>query len=138
MKSFFSHRHTRYTAIVMVLVWLMTLGIGVANACLLNQNGVPSGPEAHAVTGSHEHEDGAEEHIATSDKVICLKVCDAEQATLVKTGYVDASMADGVLPVLLLAVLGVPVVDQKTLPKPESVSPRPELPVSIRFPRLTI
>lgn len=136
MKSFFNIHRTRYTAIVMVLVWLVTLGIGVANACLLNHDGVHSGTKVHAISDSHE--DSAEKQAATSDKAICLKVCDTEQATLVKTGHVDAPMADGVFPVLLFAALVVPVVDQRALPQPESVSPRPELPVSIRFPRLTI
>ena len=38
MKYFFSSRRTRYTAAVMLFVWLMSLGMGVANACLVQQN----------------------------------------------------------------------------------------------------
>ena len=44
MKSFFNSRRTRYIAAVMLFAWLMSLGIGVANACLAQQD-----------NGWHEH-----------------------------------------------------------------------------------
>lgn len=81
MMSFSSTRRTRYTAIVMLFVWLMTLGIGIANACLTDGAQMQHGSATQVQTAHHEDSDAQS---LTSDKLVCLKVCDVEKTAAVK------------------------------------------------------
>lgn len=135
MASFFNIYRTRYTAIVMVFVWLMTLGIGIANACLVDgARGHPTLAAQVHVT-HHEH---ADEQPVASDKAVCFSVCESEQAATVKIKVVDVPSSMQTAPVTCFPALTVMVVDpndRSTLPVR---APWCELPASIRFLRLTI
>jgi hypothetical protein len=152
MKSFFNSRRTRYTAAVMLFVWLMSLGIGVANACLVQQaNGWPehfshsrSGVTPVAVTEHDVASDNfakahvrADENDKSPDKMACLNFCVAEQNTLVKH-HADGLAGLDIVPVLFLTWLLVPAVDQAFQPEAFGSPTRSEPPVSIRYLRLNI
>ena len=136
MKHVFSHRNTRYTAIVVLFVWLMTLGIGIANACLVsNEHGHTSATHHVPVTTQAE-----EHHAPDADahKAICLKVCAAEQATALKVKPVSTSVD---APMALLAwapALTIAFIDPNDRLAPLAVPTWREAPMSIRFLRLTI
>lgn len=136
MKSFFNSRSTRSAAIVMLFVWLMTLGIGVANACLLTQD---QGRHGLSVPASTEAYQNADEHALSPDAAVCLSFCAAEQTTLVKVQpQFDGSAGLYLVPVLFFTGWLVPAIDRVT-PLEALGSPTwSEPPVSIRFSRLTI
>ena len=152
MKSFFSVRRTRYTAAVMLFVWLMSLGIGVANACLLQSdhgaNKYFSRSNSATIPAALAGQDMAPVHIATSsvhsdenisspEKITCLKFCVAEQSTLV-TDHVDGLAHLDLVPVSLLTGLLVPTTDQTSPPEAFANPTWSEPPVSIRYLRLNI
>ncbi len=136
----------------MLFVWVVSLGIGIANACLLPQN--PGGhelsshdrsgfnPEAHA---EHNVALGnlAKVQVTTDsndqspEKIACLDFCAAEQNTLVNH-HTDALVAPQVVPVLYLTGLLVPALDQPPHPDAFGSPTWLEPPVSIRYLRLTI
>lgn len=135
MKSFFSHRNTRYTAIVMLMVWLMTLGVGIANACLVS--------EAHGHLGSVEHAQAAhhseaDEHTPEPDKALCLTVCAAEQTAAIKVKQLDSQAELLWAPIAWAAALTIAVDDLNDRSEPLAIANWCEPPVSIRFLRLTI
>lgn len=134
MKSFFNVRHTRYTAIAMVFVWLMTLGIGIANACLVS-DALGHHTSASQVQLSH-HENANQQPIA-SGKAVCLTVCDAQQTAVYKTKPVDVHLDLQTVPVAFPA-LSIAVIDPNDRFLPLVSSTWCEPPVSIRFLRLTI
>jgi hypothetical protein len=152
MKSFFSAQRTRYTAAVMLFVWLMSLGIGVANACMVQQDhgareyfsygrsgaDLTDPPErqvapAHFATSSvHSDED-----TSSPEKITCLHFCVAKQNILV-TAHLNGLPQLDLAPVLFSTGLLVPATDQ-TSPLEALESPTwSEPPVSIRYLRLTI
>ena len=152
MKSFFSAQRTRYTATVMLFVWLMSLGIGVANACLVQQDHGPreyfsQGPSGTGLTALAERQ-AKRDHFATHpvhfaentsspEKITCLHFCVAEQSTLI-TDHMDGLAHLDLVPILFLTGLLVPAADQLS-PAPAFASPDwSEAPVSIRYLRLTI
>lgn len=133
MKTLFSHRHTRYTAIVMLFVWLMTLGIGIANACWVSDTHGHAGSAQHVQTTSHSE---ADEH--APGKAICLKVCAAEQTIAIKVKPLDGVADVDLTPVAWATALTIAVVDLNDRTAPLAVATWREPPVSIRFLRLTI
>lgn len=135
MKSFFNHHRTRCTAIVMVFVWIMTLSIGIANACVLDPIQSRRSTVAHAAEVSHKD---ADEHTVSPDKSVCLDVCAAEQTVLIKVTPLDVPTALDTTVVLILSALIIPILDQKNQVISDPTLFRYELPVSIRFSRLTI
>lgn len=110
MKSFFNHHRTRCTAIVMVFVWIMTLSIGIANACVLDPIQSRRSTVAHATEVSHKD---ADEHTVSPDKSVCLDVCAAEQTVLIKVTPLDVPTALDTTVVLILSALIIPILDQK-------------------------
>lgn len=135
MKNFFSLRHTRYTAIVMVFVWLMTLGIGIANACLLNE---APGHHTYVAQVQATHHEEVNEQTNASDKAVCLTVCEAEQTAAVKNRLVDVASDSQTAPIATCSALTVILVDLNDRVGPSVVPVWRELPMSIRFLRLTI
>lgn len=135
MKPFFNVYRTRCTAILVVFVWMMALGIGVANACLLDPIPSHSSTVALAAEFSHEH---ADDHSASSDKSICLDVCAAEQTALIKVKPLDMPTGLDTTTVLFLSALIISGFDQNYQAVLDPTLFRYELPVSIRFSRLTI
>ena len=152
MKYFFSSRRTRYTATVMLFVWLMSLGIGVANACLVQQNPAEDEFFGHTRSGLMSKETiereraldniakaqvQADENDKSPVKKACLNFCAAEQNTLVKH-HADALVAQDIVPVLFLTWLLMPALDQTPQPEAFGSPTWSEPPVSIRYLRLTI
>lgn len=135
MKSFFNLRHTRYTAIAMVFVWLMTLGIGVANACLID---VAQNPLAPAMQVQAHHHAEADEHALASGKAVCLAVCAAEKAAAVKFKPLDTALDSQAVPVARRPALTVALLDLNDRFVPLAPDTWDGPPVSIRFVRLTI
>ena len=135
MKPFFNIRHTRYTAIAMVFVWLMTLGIGMANACLVK--GAQERHTSAALVQETHHEDG-HGHSVSADKAVCLTVCDAEQSIAVKIKKADLASDSQTLQYAYYSFLTLAVVDLHDRFEPSDGPPGREIPVSIRFLRLTI
>lgn len=152
MKPFFNARRTRYTTAVMLFVWLMSLGIGLANACLARQgdagpdyfNPAHSGMTSEALTGHDVTLDRtgkvqvhADENVPSPEKSACVNFCAAEQNTLIKD-QAGGPTAQAMVPVLFLTRLLMPAADQ-TCPPQAFASPNgSEPPVSIRYLRLTI
>ena len=152
MTSFFSVQRTRYTATVMLFVWLMSLGIGVANACLVQQD---NGPREYLNEGrpridlialaEHQASPGhlatklvhSDENTSSPEKITCLDFCVAEKSTLI-TDHLDGLAHIDLVPILFLTGLLLPATDQTSRPdafaSPTGFGP----PVSIRFSRLTI
>ena len=101
MRNFFNTRVSRTSAFAMLLVWVLALISGVANACLLEA----SATSAHAVTTKHTHQRGATHvtlswHVpietgsnqaddAHTSKQPCLKVCDDSSKSLPKKYSVE-------------------------------------------------
>lgn len=144
MRSFFNHRRTRHTAAMMLFVWLLALGTGIANACLvqpdhglrdhagLSQSGFASG---NLAAGAAHHD--ADEHDVSPEDVSCLNFCLTEQNTLVKH-HADGLADLAIVPVLFLTRLLVPVLDQASPPEAFGHPTGSEPPVYIRYLRLTI
>jgi hypothetical protein len=135
MKTIFSYRNTRYTAIVMLVVWLMTLGVGIANACLVSE------AHGHLVSAEHvqaAHHSEADEHTPEPDKALCLTVCAAEQIAAIKVKQLDNQAEFLWAPIAWAAALTIAVVDLNDRSEPLVIANWREPPVSIRFLRLTI
>lgn len=136
MKSFFTSRRTRLTATVMLFVWLMTLGIGIANACLVHEDGRSHVVSVAAADMDHQDSDG---HDMSPETLACLDFCAAEQITLVKVkAQLDSPTGLDFVPVLFFTGLLVPTIDRDIQPKALGSPTWSEPPVSIRFSRLTI
>jgi hypothetical protein len=119
----------------MLFVWLMTLGVGIANACLLSDAHGHAGSTQHVQAISHLEED---EHGPDPDKAICLTVCAAEQTAAIKVKYFDNATDSQLAPMACAPALTIAVIDPNDRSAPLAVSTWREPPVSIRFLRLTI
>ncbi len=120
MKTVFSHQHARYTAIVMLLAWLMTLGVGVAHACWVS------------ALDSHP---GLALQIQVANS---LAVCAAEQTSAIKIKQFDISTNLQLAPVAWASALTIAVVDINDRPTPLVIATWRDRPVFIRFLWLTI
>ncbi|WP_296273129.1 hypothetical protein [Rhodoferax sp.] len=134
---------------MMLFVWLMSLGVGIANACLLQQDQgsrdyFTSGIDLTALPERHAEPKHfatravlSEENTSSPEKVTCLHFCAAEQSTLVSDHLVGLVHLD-LVPVLFLTGLLVPATDQTSSPQAFANPAWSEPPVSIRYLRLTI
>jgi len=119
----------------MLFVWLMTLGVGIANACLLSDTDGHAGSSQHFQATSHLEVD---EPAPDPDKVICLAVCAAEQTAAIKVKQLDNAAESQCAPISWASALTIAVVDLDDRSAPLNVATWREPPVSIRFLRLTI
>jgi hypothetical protein len=130
----------------------MSLGIGVANACLLQQDHESneylsqgrSGTEHTAIAERQAMPDHLATHSVYSDenasspgKMTCLHFCLAEQSTLI-TVHLDGLAQLDHAPLLFLTGLLVATTDQISTPQAFARPTWSEPPVSIRYLRLTI
>ena len=143
--SFFNNRAKRHTALLVLLVWLFALGSGVANACLLDarethSHAAAAGFSEAAASGILPGHTGAvgdgidESHF----KAPCLKVCDDGSRSFPKQDSTVAQTDPG--PPLLVLVLwntAPPVISMLRQMDVEQ-SATPELPIRVRFSRLSI
>ena len=152
MKSFFDAQRIRHTAALTLFVWLMSLGIGVANACLVQQDHGPRGYVSQVRSGSAlaalAELPAAPDHFATNsvhsdentsspETITCLDFCVAQQSTLVKD-HLNGLPPSDLAPVLFLTGLPVAATDQTSPPDALEDPAWSEPPVSIRYLRLTI
>ena len=135
MKTACSYQHARYTAVVMLLVGLMTLGVGIANACLVSATHGHSGSALQVQTNSFAV---ADENLPDPDKTICLAVCAAEQTASINIKQFDTSTDSQIAPVTWAPALTISVVDIHDRLTPLVFVTWRERPVFIRFLRLTI
>lgn len=119
----------------MLFAWLMAVGIGIANACILDTANDHHEPVAHL---QDAHLKSMDKQYLTADKVVCLKVCATEQSTITKFKPLDATPDAQLPPVMWLSALTVPVLDLNDRMVPASLPIGHIVPVSIRFLRLTI
>jgi hypothetical protein len=126
----------------MLLVWLMSLGIGVANACLVKTDQGWHKHLSHSHTGiapdnfAKVHVD-AGENDKSPQTMACLNFCAAEQNTLVND-HADGLASLDIGPVLFLTWLLVPATDQTYQPQAFGGPTWSEQPIYIRYLRLTI
>lgn len=155
MKSFFNQRRTRYTVAVMLFVWLLALGTGIANACLVQEDHARHGHLSHqdagvtsmtataldAMAGDHapvEAHPDADDHDTSAGKMACQNFCAAEQTGVVKQQNDAPAHLDDTL-VLVSMWWVAPLSADRAFPMPALDDPRwTEPPVFIRFLRLTI
>lgn len=143
MKSFFSQRRNRITAAVTLLIWLLALGTGMANACLVQEDharhGHLSHEEASGITMAVTDVDAlADDHGTLPEKAACQNFCGAEQSTVIKQQVDLPADLDAVLVLASIWWAGPPSADRASQ-LPSLVDPTwSEPPVFIRFLRLTI
>jgi len=136
MNPFFNVQRTRLTAVVLLFVWGMVLAMGVANACLVTQGEWHHGHASLAATSADADTHG---HSRPADAALCLEVCAAEQATLVKAKQqFDSPVGVDAVPALAVSGFTVAVVDGDVPLKTAGIPNWPELSVAIRFSRRTI
>lgn len=146
MKLFSSACVKRNTAFMVLLMWLFALASGLANACLLEARQThshiatavsPEAAQASVILPAHAGAvaDGVgESHF----KAPCLKVCDEGARSFPKQDSTVAQTDPG--PALLVLVLWgtvapvIPTLYQMDHEQPAT----PELPIRVRFSRLTI
>ena len=153
MNRMSSRPRTRFTAAVMLFVWLLTLGAGIANACVLHEDHAQAGQAGiAAVPGARES--GAGDHRRDPAQVVaaavaadgdqwvhsatCRALCVAGQTAMPKQkAAACADQQTDPVPVSVCGpvdVLAGPVLERMRL----ADAPRPEPPVFIRFLRLSL
>lgn len=144
MKSFFSHRTTRFTATVMLFVWLAALGTGIANACLAQDDHPrhghlsPQGAVATAMLAT-TLDAMAIDPGKSSAKMACLNFCATGQTGVVKQQDDAPAHPDDALALASLWWWMAPVPADRASRQPVLGDPAwSEPPVFIRFLRLTI
>ena len=156
MQSSFSRRATRFTASVMLCVWLIALGMGVANACLVNDGHARHGHLNHQrdaltsvpMTGNQaalaDRFTADVQLVAAGDrnpspaKVSCLNFCAAGQSSVLQQlGDDPASLTTPALPTgWWSSAPPSPYRQSSWLVRDDPAGSH--RPVSIRFLRLTI
>lgn len=129
MKSFFSHRKTRFTAAVMLFVWLLAVGTGIANACLVHEDHARHGHLSHQEAGDHD---------TSPAKMACQNFCAAEQTGVVKQQTDAPAHLDVALVMVSMWWVASALTDRASQMPAVDDPPLTEPPVFIRFLRLTI
>ena len=143
MLSFFSQRKKRLAAAVALLIWLLALGTGIANACLVQDDHARHGhPSQHDVDGTSTSIPGmqalADDRDTSPAKVACQNFCRADQSGLIKQQADMPADLDGAIFPASIWWAGTRSAD-RALQMPSLVDPAwSEPPVFIRFLRLTI
>lgn len=135
MRSFFSQRRTRCIATVMAFIWLLTLGVSIANACVID---LAQGHHSTSIQIQANQHIGAGLQPKTADKLVCLDFCADEQNSAVKVNQLDAATGQQVDSAIWPSALTITMVDPNDRPVPAVIHLAHEPPVSIRFLRLTI
>ncbi len=139
----FNRRRTRLTAVAMLFVWLLVVGMGIANACLANED--------HARHGHLQHLDAtvADQSTAaaqldphaqptSSAKATCQKFCTAAQSSVFKQQSHEPGPMDAGLVPAISWWPAEPSPYRHSLRAMQRDSARSHPPIAIRFMRLTI
>ncbi len=153
MNRMSSRPRTRFTAAVMLFVWLLTLGAGIANACLLHEDDAQAGQAGIAAvpgareSGAGNHPLGSAQAVAAADtadgdqlvhSATCRALCVAGQTAVPKQkAPARADQHTDAVPVMVRGPVDV-LADPRPGPMRLADASRPELPVFIRFLRLTL
>ncbi len=144
MKFFTNNHIKRKTAWVMLMLWLLALTSGVANACLLDANHSTSrGATAQSAKDGHapaalqvetplpsSHGDDT-----NASKVPCLKVCDDASQALQKK-YAESDLTDRGPAFLVATLWGVAMPVVPTMIPTDDLPPLPVGPsLQIRYSR---
>ena len=137
----------------MLFVWLLTVGAGIANACLLHEDHAPAGQAGiAAVTGARESGARDDRHepaqvvaaavAAVGDQLVhnatCRALCVAGQTAVPKQkAAAGADQHTDAMPVMVCGPVDVLADPGPRLVRLADAAP-PELPVFIRFLRLNL
>jgi hypothetical protein len=119
----------------MAFVWLMALGVSVANACVID---LAQGHHSTSIQIQTHQPDGSGLQPKAADKTACLEFCADEQNIAVKVKQLDTATGEQIVLPSWPTALTVSVVDPADRQVPAVVQVANEPPVSIRFLRLTI
>ena len=119
MKLFSTTRTKRNTAFFAMLVWLLALASGIANAC-----------QARAAAG-HGHD-------ADTLKAPCLKLCDDESRSLPKQESGAAQTDPGPAPLLVILWIAATEVGAPPARVEDRRPLAPGLPLRLRYVRLAL
>lgn len=143
MQIRFNRRRTRLTAVVMLFVWLLAVGMGMANACLANEDHARHGHLHHHgaavadhLTAEPQHDEAAQQ--TSTAKVACQNFCAAGQTGVLKQQSHEPAPLDlGLVPAISWRLASLPPYRDS----PWVVQRNPTLsppPIIFRFMRLTI
>ena len=140
---------------MMLFVWLLALGAGIANACLVQEDHARHGHRSHrdsgftsvivteldALTIDHASEEahlGAGDHEISLVKLACQNFCTAERTGVVKQQTYEPANLDVALVLTSMWWVASPSADRASQLPALGDPAWSEPPVSIRFLRLTI
>ena len=157
MNTLFGYRKKRFAAAAMLFIWLLAVGTGIANACLVQEQHArhghldgrhaQAGPLPFSATGRHgvvhdlasatvSRADGQEDRAGVI--IACGNFCAAGQTGAIKH-QVEKPAAPDITPVLLGACWrDPPSFDPICSPQRFRNSDWPDPPAFIRFLRLTL
>lgn len=120
---------TRFIARVMLFVWLFSLAVGVANACVVQQGRFEA--PMPGMAGVHDS------RAPDASQQACKSFCDAEQSAVAKTKLPVLWEAPPMV-VSTHAWRAFDVASVQSTWRIAAAAPPPGLPVAIRFLRLTL
>jgi hypothetical protein len=143
MKSFFGQRRTRCITRVMLFVWLLALGTGIANACVVQENHARHGhvghhDAVHTATPATATVQDALDHDTLPGKLVCQDFCASGQTGMVKQAGDVPATPDVALALGLFWGLAELSADHPAPIPAIDGPPWAERPIFIRFLRLTI
>lgn len=139
----FNRRRTRLTAHAMLFVWLLVMGMGMANACLASED--------HARHGHLQHHDAtladqstaqaqldAHAPPASAAKATCQKFCTAAQSSVSEQQSHEPGQVDAGLVLASAGWQASPAPDRRCLWAGQRDRAWTEPSITIRFLRLTL
>ena len=148
MKNLLNTRINRASAFAMLLVWVLALISGVANACLLEAPGTAAHTGATGRTNQHgvEHvalsryvpieADSDQADDAHTSKQPCLKVCDDSSRSLPKkypAGHIDPG-----LPIIVAVLWSLAGPIRLQYKQPTGIQQATLLPLRVLYTRLAL
>lgn len=139
----FNRRTTRLTAVAMLFIWLLAVGMGMANACLANEDHAGHGHLLHhdqALADEVMAEAKLDQHAQPTSpaKETCQKFCSAAQSSVFKQQSHEQAQTDTGLFVTIAWWPASPAPYRHSPWAGQRNSTGPEPSVAIRFLRLTL
>jgi hypothetical protein len=139
MHFFGQPRRLRSFAARVLLAWLLALGVGVADACVVQAAAAQlAGPHDGVNCAAHAEATKADQG-PHAGKLLCLKVCgeDAAKATSAKQ-QLDPGTIAWLAPPPAPLWPGAAAADAQREPRADAAPPRAPVPLPIAFLRLTL
>jgi hypothetical protein len=138
----FNQRNTRRTAVVMLFVWMMSLMVGFANACVLNNDDRSQGHAFVVPVPVHELEEVStyDDHSRDDSVALgaCKSFCSAEETGISKYSGNTAPTHPSTTPLLIQTWINPATNFVEAHRFADSTPNWSSPPVHIRFLRLTI